>query len=150
MSNYNLPENPYFGILETNEDINYKKYDMSKFDDEIVESPWRFELVKSGTSKDGNDIVSLVPQFGELIQEGTPINQMFLGNMDVHLYYLYKFKEWALAQILALSLKGDASDGSILNGFIAVTFYATLKDIDPENIIILDGYYDEDRGELSV
>lgn len=147
--NPNLKENPYFEIPDNQEDINASSYELSNFNDEIVEFPWTFEMLDMGNSERGNPINELVPFFGETIEAGTPLNQVHMGNMDVAIYLLYKWKEWVNQQILSLTLKGDATDGAILNGFIAIQFYTTLRDLDGK-VTILDGYYDEVRGELSV
>lgn len=149
MANIDLKENPYFEIPTKQEDINSATYTMTEFDDEIVENPWTFSLVERGTDNKGNKIVTLEPCFGEVIQEGLPLSARNLGNVDVGVDLLYKWKNWVNERILALTLKGDASDGAILNGFLAIQFVATLKDLG-DNILILDGYYDEDRGVLSV
>lgn len=151
MSNANIKVNPYFEIPTEQADINSADYEMSEFDDEIVEFPWTYELIEKGTSPNGNLIMELVPYFGEQIQQGTPINSQYLGNVDVGVKILYLWKLWVNEQVLSLALKGDATDGAILNGFLAIQFYTTFmpKDV-AGRLIILDGYYDEVRGELSV
>lgn len=149
MANIDLRENPYYELPVKQEDINSYDYLLTEFEDEIVENPWTFELIEVGESQRGNKICSLVPCFGEVIQDGLPLSARNLGNVDVGVYILYKWKAWVNERLLALTLKGDASDGAILNGFLAIQFYATLKDLG-DNLIILDGYYDELRGELSV
>lgn len=149
MANIDLKENPYFDMPTTQEDINNATYIMTEFDDEIVEDPWTFALIERGVDNKGNKIVTLEPYFGEVIQEGLPLSARNLGNVDVGVDILYKWKNWVNERLLALTLKGDASDGAILNGFLAIQFVATLKDLG-DNIIVLDGYYNEAKGELSV
>lgn len=149
MANIDLKENPYFDMPTTQEDINNATYIMTEFDDEIVEDPWTFALIERGVDNKGNKIATLEPCFGEVIQEGLPLSARNLGNVDVGVDILYKWKNWVNERLLALTLKGDASDGAILNGFLAIQFVATLKDLG-DNIIVLDGYYNEAKGELSV
>lgn len=151
MSNKNVKENPYFNIPEDFKDIQAYHYEMSKFEDELVEMPWTFEFEDKGQRPNGNRIVELIPFFGTQIQEGTPINQRYLGNMDVAIYLLWQTVKELTQRVLTAELRGDASDSAILNGFIAVQFYTSLMPKDIEGRIeILDGYYDKDRGELSV
>lgn len=149
MANIDLKENPYFEIPDKIEDIKVYDYIMTEFVDELVEDPWTFALIERGEDNKGNKIVTLEPYFGEVIEDGIPLSARNLGNVDVGVYLLYKWKEFVNDTLLSLQLKGDASDGAILNGFLAVQFYATFKDLG-DNIIILDGYYDEMRGILSV
>lgn len=144
-----IKENPYFEIPTKIEDIKVYDYEMTEFEDEIVENPWTFKRVNRGESQDGHPIDTLVPAFGEVINEGVNLSQKTLGNLDVGIYLLYKWKEFINATILSLQLKGDASDGAILNGFLAVQFVSAFNKLGGE-MIILDGYLDEDRGELSV
>lgn len=105
MANIDLKENPYYELPVKQEDINSYDYLLTEFEDEIVENPWTFELVEVGESPRGNKICSLVPYFGEVIQDGLPLSVRNLGNVDVGVYILYKWKQWVNERLLARGCK---------------------------------------------
>ncbi|MDY6045244.1 MAG: hypothetical protein SPI65_06700 [Peptoniphilus sp.] len=144
-----IKENPYHELLDKIEEVKNYQYEMTEFEDQLVQYPWTFAFEKMGTTQDGNEIVHLKPYFGEVLNQGKNLSQKNLGNLDVGIKMLYIWRDWVNQQILSLSLKGDATDGSILNGFLAVPFYKSIKDIyDDGKLTVVSGYYDKQRGEL--
>ena len=145
----NLIENPYYEVEKKLDNFEkYTTYDLSMFSDRVVELPWTFEVVKRGENPDtGNDIVSLVFHEGEVIEDGTPLSEKFLGNVDVGVAILYKWLNKINENMLSLLLKSDSIELSTLNGMIANTFAGTFKDMSDLNLI--KGFLDNESGFIS-
>lgn len=143
-----IPENPYFNLEDKLK--NYKKYtdyEPTKFQDRIVEMPWTFVLDKVGVDpKTGKDIVNLKFYEGEVIEEGTDLSEMNLGNLDVGIAILYEWRKNIDATLLQLALKTDGLEMTTLNGMVANAFAATFDNL--EGIKINKGYYDVSKGEV--
>ena len=143
-----IPENPYFNLEDKLK--NYKKftdYEPTKFQDRIVEMPWTFVLDKVGVDpRTGKDIVNLKFYEGEVIEEGTDLSEMNLGNLDVGIAILYEWRKNIDATLLQLALKTDGLEMTTLNGMVANAFAATFDNLD--NIKINKGFYDKSKGEV--
>ena len=143
-----IPENPYFNLEDKLK--NYKKYtdyEPTKFQDRIVEMPWTFVLDKVGVDpRTGKDIVNLKFYEGEVIEEGTDLSEMNLGNLDVGIAILYEWRKNIDATLLQLALKTDGLEMTTLNGMVANAFAATFDSL--EGIKINKGYYDVSKGEV--
>lgn len=143
-----ISENPYFNLEDKLK--NYKKftdYEPTKFQDRIVEMPWTFVLDKVGVDpKTGKDIVNFKFYEGEVIEEGTDLSEMNLGNLDVGIAILYEWRKNIDATLLQLVLKTDGLEMTTLNGMVANAFAATFDSL--EGIKINKGYYDESKGEV--
>lgn len=143
-----IPENPYFNLEDKLK--NYKKYtdyEPTKFQDRIVEMPWTFVLDKVGVDpRSGKDIVNLKFYEGEVIEEGTDLSEMNLGNLDVGIAILYEWRKNIDATLLHLALKTDGLEMTTLNGMVANAFAATFDNL--EGIKINKGYYDVSKGEV--
>lgn len=143
-----LKENPYYNFEETLE--NFKKiteYTPVFFEDRIVENPWTFEVDDLGRNpSNGKDIVHLDFREGEVIEEGTDLSEKNLGNMDIALAVLYKWRNYIDQTLLQLILKTDGLEMTTLNGMVANAYGVTFDDLD--SIKINKGYYDEARGEV--
>lgn len=143
-----IPENPYFNLEDKLK--NYKKYtdyEPTKFQDRIVEMPWTFVLDKVGVDpRTGKDIVNLKFYEGEVIEEGTDLSEMNLGNLDVGIAILYEWRKNIDATLLQLALKTDGLEMTTLNGMVANAFAATFDNL--EGIKINKGYYDVSKGEV--
>lgn len=143
-----ISENPYFNLEDKLK--NYKKftdYEPTKFQDRIVEMPWTFVLDKVGVDpKTGKDIVNLKFYEGEVIEEGTDLSEMNLGNLDVGIAILYEWRKNIDATLLQLALKTDGLEMTTLNGMVANAFAATFDNL--EGIKINKGYYDVSKGEV--
>ncbi|WP_276885583.1 hypothetical protein [Anaerococcus lactolyticus] len=143
-----IPENPYFNLEDKLK--NYKKftdYEPTKFQDRIVEMPWTFVLDKVGVDpRTGKDIVNLKFYEGEVIEEGTDLSEMNLGNLDVGIAILYEWRKNIDATLLQLALKTDGLEMTTLNGMVANAFAATFDNL--EGIKINKGYYDKSKGEV--
>lgn len=141
-------ENPYFNLEDKLK--NYKKftdYEPTKFQDRVVEMPWTFVLDKVGVDpKTGKDIVNLKFYEGEVIEEGTDLSEMNLGNLDVGIAILYEWRKNIDATLLQLALKTDGLEMTTLNGMVANAFAATFDNL--EGIKINKGYYDKSKGEV--
>lgn len=141
-------ENPYFNL----EDVlkNYQKYNSytpTRFSDRIVEHPFTFEIVEMGFNQEtGNKIVKVVFREGEIIEEGTDLSEMNLGNIDVGLAILYAWRNYVDNAMLQQALKTDGLEMTTLNGLIANAFGVTFDDL--TGIKIIKGYYDKTRGEI--
>lgn len=143
-----IPENPYFNLEDKLKNYkNYTDYEPTKFQDRIVEMPWTFVLDKVGVDpKTGNDIVHLGFYEGEVIEEGTDLSEMNLGNLDVGIAILYEWRKNIDATLLQLALKTDGLEMTTLNGMVANAFAATFDNL--EGIKINKGYYDVSKGEV--
>ena len=143
-----IPENPYFNLEDKLK--NYRKYtdyEPTKFQDRIVEMPWTFVLDKVGVDpRSGNDIVNLKFYEGEVIEEGTDLSEMNLGNLDVGIAILYEWRKNIDVTLLQLALKTDGLEMTTLNGMVANAFAATFDNL--EGIKINKGYYDVSKGEV--
>ncbi|MBZ2387770.1 hypothetical protein K8P03_10850 [Anaerococcus murdochii] len=143
-----ISENPYFNLEDKLK--NYKKftdYEPTKFQDRIVEMPWTFVLDKVGVDpKTGKDIVNLKFYEGEVIEEGTDLSEMNLGNLDVGIAILYEWRKNIDTTLLQLALKTDGLEMTTLNGMVANAFAATFDNL--EGIKINKGYYDKSKGEV--
>lgn len=143
-----ISENPYFNLEDKLK--NYKKftdYEPTKFQDRIVEMPWTFVLDKVGVDpRTGKDIVNLKFYEGEVIEEGTDLSEMNLGNLDVGIAILYEWRKNIDATLLQLALKTDGLEMTTLNGMVANAFAATFDNLD--NIKINKGFYDKSKGEV--
>lgn len=143
-----IPENPYFNLEDKLK--NYKKftdYEPTKFQDRVVEMPWTFVLDKVGVDpKTGKEIVNLKFYEGEVIEEGTDLSEMNLGNLDVGIAILYEWRKNIDATLLQLALKTDGLEMTTLNGMVANAFAATFDNL--EGIKINKGYYDKSKGEV--
>ena len=143
-----IPENPYFNLEDKLK--NYRKYtdyEPTKFQDRIVEMPWTFVLDKVGVDpKTGKDIVHLGFYEGEVIEEGTDLSEMNLGNLDVGIAILYEWRKNIDATLLQLALKTDGLEMTTLNGMVANAFAVTFNDL--KGIKVNRGYYDESKGEV--
>ncbi|MET3616582.1 hypothetical protein ABID14_000202 [Peptoniphilus olsenii] len=140
-------ENPYFGIDEVLKNFQkYNTYMMTGFADRIVELPWTFEVVDMGVADNGNRLVHLKFYEGEVIEEGTDLSEMNLGNVDVAVAILYEWRKYVDNVLLQQALKTDGLEMTTLNGLIANAFGVTFDDLD--NIKVIRGYYDEPRGEV--
>lgn len=143
-----ISENPYFNLEDKLK--NYKKftdYEPTKFQDRIVEMPWTFVLDKVGVDpRTGKDIVNLKFYEGEVIEEGTDLSEMNLGNLDVGIAILYEWRKNIDATLLQLALKTDGLEMTTLNGMVANAFAATFDNL--EGIKINKGFYDKSKGEV--
>lgn len=143
-----IPENPYFNLEDKLK--NYRKYtdyEPTKFQDRVVEMPWTFVLDKVGVDpRTGKDIVNLKFYEGEVIEEGTDLSEMNLGNLDVGIAILYEWRKNIDATLLQLALKTDGLEMTTLNGMVANAFAATFDNL--EGIKINKGYYDVSKGEV--
>ena len=143
-----LPENPYFKFEEKLKNFRkYTDYEATMFQDRIVELPWTFVVNKIGVEpKSGKDIVHLGFYEGEIIEEGTDLSEMNLGNLDVGIAILYEWRKYIDATLLQLALKTDGLEMTTLNGMVANAFAVTF--IDLKGIKINRGYYNEPKGEV--
>ena len=140
-------ENPYFKVEEVLKAFQkYNSYQMTKFSDRIVELPWTFILNKLGTTDDGKDIVNLQFYEGEVIEDGTDLSEMNLGNLDVAIAILYEWRNYVDNMLLQQALKTDGLELTTLNGLIANAYGVTFDTLD--NIKIIRGYYDKQRAEV--
>lgn len=140
-------ENPYFGIDEVLKNFQkFNTYVLTGFQDRIVELPWTFILKKMGVTDEGEDIVHLQFYEGEVIEEGTDLSEMNLGNVDVAVAILYEWRKYVDNVLLQQALKTDGLEMTTLNGLIANAFGVTFDNLD--NIKIIRGYYDESRAEV--
>lgn len=143
-----LKENPYYNFEETL--ANFKKiteYTPVFFEDRIVENPWTFEVDDLGRNPvTGKDIVHLDFREGEVVEEGTDLSEKNLGNLDIALAVLYKWRSHIDQTLLQLILKTDGLEMTTLNGMVANAYGVTFDDLD--SIKINKGYYDEARGEV--
>lgn len=140
-------ENPYFKVEEVLKAFQkYNSYQMTKFSDRIVELPWTFILNKMGTTDDGKDIVNLQFYEGEVIEDGTDLSEMNLGNLDVAIAILYEWRNYVDNMLLQQALKTDGLELTTLNGLIANAYGVTFDTLD--NIKIIRGYYDKQRAEV--
>ena len=143
-----LKENPYYNFEETL--ANFKKiteYTPVFFEDRIVENPWTFEVDDLGRNPvTEKDIVHLDFREGEVIEEGTDLSEKNLGNMDIALAVLYKWRNFIDQTLLQLILKTDGLEMTTLNGMVANAYGVTFDDLD--SIKINKGYYDEARGGI--
>lgn len=140
-------ENPYFRVEEVLKAFQkYNSYQMTKFSDRIVELPWTFILNKMGTTDDGKDIVNLQFYEGEVIEDGTDLSEMNLGNLDVAIAILYEWRNYVDNMLLQQALKTDGLELTTLNGLIANAYGVTFDTLD--NIKIIRGYYDKQRAEV--
>lgn len=143
-----LKENPYFNLDETLKEFRkYTDYTPTMFQDRVVELPWTFVPEKVGVDpKTGQDLIHLRFYEGEVIEEGTDLSEMNLGNVDVGVAILYEWRRHIDATILQMALKTDGLEMTTLNGMVANAFAATFDDL--KDIKIIKGYYDESRGEV--
>lgn len=140
-------ENPYFKVEEVLKAFQkYNSYQMTKFSDRIVELPWTFILNKMGTTDDGKDIVNLQFYEGEVIEDGTDLSEMNLGNLDVAIAILYEWRNYVDNVLLQQALKTDGLELTTLNGLIANAYGVTFDTLD--NIKVIRGYYDKQRAEV--
>ena len=140
-------ENPYFKVEEVLKAFQkYNSYQMTKFSDRIVELPWTFILNKMGTTDDGRDIVNLQFYEGEVIEDGTDLSEMNLGNLDVAIAILYEWRNYVDNMLLQQALKTDGLELTTLNGLIANAYGVTFDTLD--NIKVIRGYYDKQRAEV--
>lgn len=143
-----LKENPYYDFNETLE--NFKKvteYTPVFFEDRIVENPWTFEVDDLGRNPINNkNIIHLNFREGEVIEEGTDLSEKNLGNMDIAIAVLYKWRNHIDQTLLQLILKTDGLEMTTLNGMVANAYGVTFDDLN--GIKITKGYYDEARGEV--
>ncbi|CDZ74880.1 hypothetical protein ING2D1G_0721 [Peptoniphilus sp. ING2-D1G] len=140
-------ENPYFKVEEVLKAFQkYNSYQMTKFSDRIVELPWTFILNKMGTTDDGKDIVNLQFYEGEVIEDGTDLSEMNLGNLDVAIAILYEWRNYVDNTLLQQALKTDGLELTTLNGLIANAYGVTFDTLD--NIKIIRGYYDKQKAEV--
>lgn len=142
-----LKENPYFEVEKVLANFQkYNTYVLTGFQDRIVELPWTFILKKMGVTDEGEDIIHLQFYEGEVIEEGTDLSEMNLGNVDVAVAILYEWRKYVDNVLLQQALKTDGLEMTTLNGLIANAFGVTFDDLD--NIKVIRGYYDEPRGEV--
>lgn len=144
-----LRENPYFGVEERLKHFEKEtNYEMTRFADRIVELPWTFELQEMGVNPStGNKLVHLDFHEGEVIEEGTDLSEMNLGNVDVAVAILYKWRQHIDETLLSLALKTEGLEMTTLNGMIANSFGVTFSG-DMTGIKINKGRFDPDRGEV--
>ncbi|TRW26213.1 hypothetical protein FL857_05875 [Criibacterium bergeronii] len=144
-----LKENPYFEIEKTLEEFQkFTGYDMTMFDDRVVEKPWTFVQRATGEKVDGNDVVYLQHHEGEVIIEGTNLSARNLGNMDVAIAILFKWITYLKESLLQISLKADSLGLTTLNGLIANAFNASFFDLGKGDIEVIKGYYDKAAGQI--
>ena len=142
-----LAENPYFEVEDVLKDFQkFNRYTMTRFSDRIVELPWTFIVRQMGMTDEGEDIVKLEFYEGQVVEEGTDLSEMNLGNVDVGLAILYKWRNYVDQTLLEQALKTDGLELSTLNGLIANAYGSTFDNLD--GIKIVRGYYDEKRGEV--
>lgn len=142
-----LKENPYFEVEKVLADFQkHNTYMLTGFQDRIVELPWTFVQKIIGQTDNGDNIVKLEFHEGEVIEEGTDLSEMNLGNVDVAIAILYEWRRYIDNSLLQLALKTDGLEMTTLNGMIANAFGVSFDDLD--NIKIIRGYYDKDRGEV--
>lgn len=140
-------ENPYFKVEEVLKAFQkYNSYQMTKFSDRIVELPWTFILNKLGVTDNGKDIVNLQFYEGEVIEDGTDLSEMNLGNLDVAIAILYEWRNYVDNTLLQQALKTDGLELTTLNGLIANAYGVTFDTLD--NIKVIRGYYDKQRAEV--
>lgn len=149
MSNPALKENPYYEIDKILAEVEkYMTYDMTLFEDRVVERPWTFKEVPTGETADGYKIVYHEHHEGEVIVEGTNLSARNLGNMDVAIAKLFKMYQRMLEMLLSLSLKTGAIELTNLNGLIANAYAVDFYSFDEGEILIIRGYYKESAGEV--
>lgn len=149
MDNPKLVENPYYKIEEKLKNfLNYTTYDMTLFQDRVVERPWTFKEVETGELVDGNKIVYHQHYEGDIIVDGTDLSEKNLGNVDVGVAILFEWLRWIIEKLREIALKSDSLELTTLNGLIANCYVVTFFDIDPQEIIIIRGYYDKKSGVI--
>ena len=143
-----IAENPYFEVEEALKNFQkYNTYTMTEFSDRIVELPWTFEFVELGENpKTGNKLVHLQFNEGEIVEEGTDLSEMNLGNVDVAVAILYEWRKYVDNLLLQQILKTDGLELTTLNGLIANAFGVTFFDLN--NVKVIRGYWDKSRGEV--
>ena len=141
-------ENPYFEVEKAIEEFQkHNTYAMTRFSDRIVELPWTFEVVDMGVnSQTNNRLVHLKFYEGEVIEDGTDLSEMNLGNVDVAVAILYEWRNYVDNTLLQLALKTDGLELTTLNGLIANAYGVTFDTLD--NIKVIRGYYDKQRAEV--
>lgn len=150
MENTKLRENPYFEVEERLQNFAREtEYHMTRFSDRVVENPWTFEEISRGTNPStGNPVIEHIFREGEVIEEGKMLSEQNLGNLDVAIAILYRWRKHVDRTLLSLALKSDALEGSSLNGMIANTFVVTFDDLADGKIKVNRGYHDIKSGEV--
>lgn len=143
-----LAENPYYEVEDVLKNFQkFNTYRMTEFSDRIVELPWTFEFVELGENpRTGNKLVHLQFNEGEIIEEGTDLSEMNLGNVDVAVAILYEWRKYVDNLLLQQALKTDGLELTTLNGLIANAYGVTFDTLD--NIKVVRGYYDNQRAEV--
>lgn len=143
-----IVENPYFNLKDKLKNYKrYTEYEPTKFQDRVVELPWTFVLDRVGVDpKSGKDIVNLKFYEGQVIEEGTDLSEMNLGNLDVGIAILYEWRKSIDATLLQLVLKTDGLEMTTLNGMVANAFVVTFDNL--EAIKVNRGFYDKSKGEV--
>lgn len=143
-----LAENPYYEVEDVLKNFQkYNTYRMTEFSDRIVELPWTFEFVELGENpQTGNKLVHLQFNEGEIIEEGTDLSEMNLGNVDVAVAILYEWRKYVDNLLLQQALKTDGLELTTLNGLIANAYGVTFFDLN--NVKVIRGYWDKSRGEV--
>lgn len=143
-----LIENPYYDAEDRIADYpDQTEYELTRFSDRIVENPLRFEIVESWDSN-GRRFVQVEFSEGEVIEEGTDLSEVNLGNMDVGIAILYEWRKWVNDQMLMMALKTDGLEMTTLNGLIANAYGVTFDQIASENIEIVRGRFDGPKREV--
>ena len=143
-----LAENPYYEVEKVIENFQkYNTYMMTRFSDRIVELPWTFEFVEMGVNpRTGNKLVHLQFNEGEVIEDGTDLSEMNLGNVDVAVAILYEWRKYVDNLLLQQALKTDGLELTTLNGLIANAFGVTFFDLN--GVKVIRGYWNKARGEV--
>lgn len=147
-----LKENPYYNleeILKNHQE--FTDYIPSEFEDRVVEFPWTFIMKDMGNytnpiTGEVEPIIGLKHFEGEVIADGVPLSEKYLGNVDVGVAVLFEWRKYINAKILEMILTMGGLELGNLNGLISNAFAVTFDNL--ENIKINKGYYKTATGEV--
>lgn len=125
------------------------KGELIKWKDRLTELPDVRKETIVGVDDNGNEIVRHERFDGVVIEEGTPIIADTLGKMDWDIYMLYlnfmNMRDHMNQVLLELTALKGATIGNTPNNI----FWANSRQLD-EEIILLEGFYDETTGQAYI